>query len=159
MSLNGGVEVFRARRDAAFAEGKAVIDAAAVVHRGAVWSLSAPARHGDVMRLPGWLYPFDGLIGDGDPKESQGFIARRQVVLRASALDGVVTMSLPWESVAGGPLPRFLETRARVVSEGGPVLVDVRWYVDRVTAAGIAVAAGQIEATRWGPELFSEDLW
>ena len=32
-------------------------------------------------------------------------------------------------------------------------------YVDREEAAHLAVASGQIEGTRWGRYLFSEDLW
>lgn len=159
MSLTAGMEVFLARRAAAFAEGKAVIDAAAVVHRGAVWSLSAPARHGDVMRLPGWLYPFDGLIGDGGP-EAQGFMARRREPVPLTASDGRVWFHLFYESVTAGRGGRLLDMRVVFPRAGERfAAVEHAWFVDRETAAKIAVEAGQIEAPRWGPELFSEDLW
>lgn len=32
-------------------------------------------------------------------------------------------------------------------------------FVDRVEAGQIAITAGQIEALKWPPNLFSEDLW
>lgn len=32
-------------------------------------------------------------------------------------------------------------------------------FVDRVEGAAIAIAAGQIEALMWPPDLYSEDLW
>jgi hypothetical protein len=32
-------------------------------------------------------------------------------------------------------------------------------FVQRRQAAGIAVEAGQIDAPKWGAELYSEDLW
>jgi len=32
-------------------------------------------------------------------------------------------------------------------------------FVGRRDAARIAVAAGQVAAPKWGPDLFSEDLW
>lgn len=32
-------------------------------------------------------------------------------------------------------------------------------FVDRIEAAAIAIAAGQIKALQWPPRLYSEDLW
>lgn len=32
-------------------------------------------------------------------------------------------------------------------------------FVDRKEGAKIAIAAGQIEALKWPPDLYSEDLW
>lgn len=32
-------------------------------------------------------------------------------------------------------------------------------FVGRITAAQIALAEGQVKRLRWGPGLFSEDLW
>lgn len=116
--------MFLRRREAALRKGVWVIHAASVVHRGVVWSLNAPARHGDVMRLPGWLFPFDELIGDGGP-DAQGFVAM---------LCGT-----------DGP--------------GGRRVIENLWIADRKMAAEIALEAGQVEALRWGPELFTEDLW
>jgi len=64
------------------------------------------------------------------------------------------------ETRTTGPATGFVDFSGKVPSEGCQhLLVDVQWFVDRVTAAGIAVEAGQVEAPRWGPELFSEDLW
>lgn len=38
-------------------------------------------------------------------------------------------------------------------------VTDSGMFVQRETAGLMAVAAGQITALRWPPELFSEDLW
>lgn len=38
-------------------------------------------------------------------------------------------------------------------------VTDTGRFVRRTDAAAIAIKAGQITETRWGPELFSEDLW
>ena len=32
-------------------------------------------------------------------------------------------------------------------------------FLDRLEAANVAIAAGQIDALQWPPRLFSEDLW
>jgi len=53
---------------------------------------------------------------------------------------------------AGLPTPVTKDaTQGFLTSEGR--------FVDRIEAAGIALAAGQIAQLRWGEELFSEDLW
>jgi len=36
---------------------------------------------------------------------------------------------------------------------------DAGEFVDRETAARVAVEAGQIERPNWGSQLYSEDLW
>lgn len=45
----------------------------------------------------------------------------------------------------------YPETQGFVTNTG-------RW-VDRTEGAAIAIAAGQIEALKWPPYLYSEDLW
>ena len=51
-----------------------------------------------------------------------------------------------------------VSARATDGAEQGFELDDGR-FVGREEAARIAIASGQIERTRWGRELFSEDLW
>lgn len=53
-----------------------------------------------------------------------------------------------------GPMPkgpRELDCQGFVTS--------TRRFVNRVEAAAVAIAAGQIEALQWPPLLYSEDLW
>lgn len=38
-------------------------------------------------------------------------------------------------------------------------VTDTGKFVDRIEAAKIAIECGQIEKTKWGNELYSEDLW
>lgn len=38
-------------------------------------------------------------------------------------------------------------------------VTDTGRYVERVEAGQIALAAGQTAALKWGPPLYSEDLW
>lgn len=48
---------------------------------------------------------------------------------------------------------------AMIGNEDQGFLTSKKRFVDRLEAAEIAMNAGQIEAPRYGPELFSEDLW
>ena len=47
--------------------------------------------------------------------------------------------------VSGGKAQGFMTSASR--------------YVDRLEGGRIALAAGQTDRLRWGPRLFSEDLW
>ena len=38
-------------------------------------------------------------------------------------------------------------------------VTDTGEFLDRVEAAKHAIECGQIKATRWGPRLYSEDVW
>jgi hypothetical protein len=42
---------------------------------------------------------------------------------------------------------------------GQGFVTDADRFVDRIEGAAIAIAAGQIAALRWPPNLYSEDLW
>lgn len=75
---------------------------------------------------------------------------------------GVCTLSPPArhctlihaEAVAHGrmkPGPQEMRCQGFVTSTGR--------FVDRIEAAAIAIAAGQIEALKWPPLLYSEDLF
>jgi hypothetical protein len=50
------------------------------------------------------------------------------------------------------PLPREERDIQGFVTDEGR-------FVDRLEGAAIALAAGQIAALKWPPDLYSEDLW
>lgn len=68
--------------------------------------------------------------------------ARHHTIIRHI---GELHPEAPWPLVSGGEDQGFVTDAGR--------------YVEREEAGRIAIAAGQTPALRWGPQLFSEDLW
>lgn len=69
-------------------------------------------------------------------------------------------ISLPAPARHGDVLKLLhLASGAIVAPQDQGFLTNTGRWVDRTEGAAIAIAAGQIEALKWPPYLYSEDLW
>jgi hypothetical protein len=80
-------------------------------------------------------------------------------IVAAALRKGELVFSLPRPARHGHIGKQMAEQGIDAITPDQGFLTSEGRYVDRLTAVTIAIEAGQIDAPKWPPDLYSEDLW